>query len=73
MIASRSAITLPRWVEAVGEFASGLGPQTELRDQIGRGTFAAASQRTDQLMHDLPSRQSEICGRVPICRQFFRS
>ena len=47
-------LALAEGVEAVAEFAGDLGLAAELRDQRGRGAFAAASEDADQVMDHLP-------------------
>src|SRR5208337_3666396 len=56
-------------VKAVGEFAGGLGARTEFRHEIGRRALAAARERADELMHDLPGRQPRVGRRVPVRRK----
>ena len=69
----RALLALADRVEPVGQFAGDLGLAAELRDQRGRGAFAARFQSADQVMHHLPRREPRVGGRVPVRGQFVRA
>ena len=57
-------------VEAVGQLAADLDPNAELADEVGRCTFTAALEHTDQAVDDLPRCEIRVrCG-VPVFGQF---
>jgi hypothetical protein len=61
----RPLLALAEGVEAVAEFAGGLGLVPELGDQDGRGGFADRED-ADELMDGLPVGEPLVGGGVPV-------